>query len=367
MDASEPSKSSSDAWAKLSRTRPTTRLRQAWLQGLGFNRAAPNHVLLRLLDAGSVGFLFRRDLPTVLVDAAIVHQDRRVLATIIESRILTAEQWDKLLAAVTDPALRRRLDVEAQQHAAVRAHTARKSAGTTDTTLTATPSEIAELASSVPDIEPGHSTHTLDWVEALHGDTEAMRLLASSPKLWIRRSIARAQQLPDDVVQRLARDEDGVVRLFLAESCDDAPAEMLLEVWSWWTGSLSVPDRPRNHPNFPRSGLLRYADDPNPRMRRLALDDPASTAQLVARFSCDPDPEVRADAAQDARLTADAAARLLTDTDSSVRHFAAQHPSLPRHLLVDLLLGQNTAAAAAQNPAIPTPVMRYMSKAMATE
>jgi outer membrane protein assembly factor BamB len=57
----------------------------------------------------------------------------------------------------------------------------------------------------------------------------------------------------------LARDEDRVVQLFLAESCDDAPADMLLEVWQWWTGSLSRPDRPHGHPNFPRHGLLRYS------------------------------------------------------------------------------------------------------------
>jgi hypothetical protein len=41
------------------------------------------------------------------------------------------------------------------------------------------------------------------------------------------------------VGERLAHDEDRVVRLFLAESCDDAPADMLLEVVQWWTGSVS--------------------------------------------------------------------------------------------------------------------------------
>ncbi|MFE5711817.1 hypothetical protein ACFQ7J_13505 [Streptomyces sp. NPDC056501] len=49
-------------------------------------------------------------------------------------------------------------------------------------------------------------------------------------------------------VERLAHDEDRVVRLFLAESCDDAPADMLLEVWQWWNGSFSAPGRPRTHP-----------------------------------------------------------------------------------------------------------------------
>jgi hypothetical protein len=49
------------------------------------------------------------------------------------------------------------------------------------------------------------------------------------------------------------------VHLFLAESCDDALPGMLLDVWTWWDGSLSHPGRPRNYPNFPAGGAeLRY-------------------------------------------------------------------------------------------------------------
>ncbi|MFG2533018.1 PE-PGRS family protein [Streptomyces sp. NPDC048516] len=118
-------------------------------------------------------------------------------------------------------------------------------------------------------IDPHGHRSPLRWVMALHDDPDAMRRLAASSHPLVRRSVARARHLPPDVVERLARDEDRVVQLFLAESCDDAPAEMLLEVWQWWTGSFSFPDRPHSHPNFPRRDLLRYADDPNPRMRQL--------------------------------------------------------------------------------------------------
>lgn len=94
-------------------------------------------------------------------------------------------------------------------------------------------------------------SHTLPWVKDLHGDADAMRRLAASSHPLVRRSVARARHLPPDVVTRLAQDEDRVVRLFLAESCEDAPAGMLLEVWRWWAGSFSHPGRPRSHPNFP--------------------------------------------------------------------------------------------------------------------
>ncbi|WP_327720120.1 PE-PGRS family protein [Streptomyces sp. NBC_00490] len=213
------------------------------------------------------------------------------------------------------------------------------------------------------DFEFDLSQHSwaLDWVVALHEDEDAMRRLAASCHPLIRRSVARARRLPPDVVARLARDEDRVVQLFLAESCDDAPADMLLRVWQWWTGSLSSPDRPRAHPNFPRHGLLRYADDPSPRMRQLALDDPRSTPELVERLSRDPDEEVRYRAATDPRLSAAGAARLLEDPHEHIRHAAALHPRLPVRLLVMLLrTGTGNAETAARNPALPADVVRRM-------
>ncbi|MFC8359787.1 PE-PGRS family protein [Streptomyces griseorubiginosus] len=209
------------------------------------------------------------------------------------------------------------------------------------------------------DFDVGIRRRTLDWVEALHDDPDAMRRLAASSHPLVRRSVARARHLPPEAVERLARDEDRVVQLFLAESCDDAPAEMLLRVWRWWDGSLTVPDRPRGHPNFPREDLLRYADDPSPRMRRLALDDPRSTADLVEKFSRDPSEEVRHRAALDPRLSPVAAARLLEDPHEHVRDAAARHPRLPARLLTRLLRsgGMETAA---RNPALPVGVMRRM-------
>jgi hypothetical protein len=214
--------------------------------------------------------------------------------------------------------------------------------------------------------DPGLLHHELDWVVALHDDPAALRRLAASAHPLVRRSVARARRLPADVVERLARDEDRVVHLFLAESCDDAPAELLMSVWRWWTGSFSHPDRPHGHPNFPRRDLLRYADDPSPRMRRLALDDPDSTPELVERFSRDPGDEVRHRAASDARLSAASAVRLLDDPHAPVRHAAARHPRLPARVLTELLRDPETAQNAARHPALPVAVMRRMLHEVST-
>lgn len=207
-------------------------------------------------------------------------------------------------------------------------------------------------------------SHALPWVTALHGDPAAMRRLAASSHPLIRRSVARARSLPADVVQRLARDEDRVVRLFLAESCDDAPADMLLDVWRWWDGSFSHPDRPRGHPNFPRVGLLCHLDDPAPRMRRLALDDPASTPEHVARLARDPAAEVRRRAAEDPRLSPADAVRLLDDPAGAVRHTALLNPRLPARVLVQLLEYRETAGVAVRNPSLPVPVMHRLLDAI---
>ncbi|MZD03572.1 PE-PGRS family protein [Streptomyces sp. SID5785] len=211
------------------------------------------------------------------------------------------------------------------------------------------------------DVDLSGLSHALDWVRELHGDPAAMRRLAASAHPLVRRSVARARRLPPDVVDRLAHDEDRVVHLFLAESCDDAPPWLLLQVWRWWDGSLSFPGRPRTHPNFPRAGLLRYATAPEARLRRLALADPDSTAELVERFSLDPDVEVRRDAAADPRLSRLGAVRLLDDPDRVVRAAAARSPRLPARVLVALLRDRETAGDAARNAAIPPGVIRRMA------
>ncbi|MGX1267081.1 hypothetical protein [Streptomyces phaeoluteigriseus] len=215
------------------------------------------------------------------------------------------------------------------------------------------------------DFDPTSLSHTLPWVEGLHGDADAMRRLATSSHPLIRRSVARARHLPPDVVERLARDDDRTVRLFLAESCDDAPTDLLLEVWHWWDGSFSHPDRPRSHPHFPRAGLLRYADDPSGRMRRLALDDPESTAADVARLARDPEAEVRRRAAEDLRLSPADAVRLLDDPVAHVRGTAMRNPRLPARVLAGLLHDRDTACAAVTNPAIPVPVLHRILAAAA--
>jgi hypothetical protein len=283
-----------------------------------------------------------------------------VRANLAEVGRLSIEQWEQLIAHSPEPGIREYANERLA--ASRRPHGGRGVASAPDAYAAppATPEEIAALAAEVPDINPDSQTTALWWIAALHDNTDAMRQLARSPKLLVRLSVARAAHLPADVAALLARDDDRVVRLFLAESCNDAPPEMLLEVATWWDGSLSFPGRPRKHPNFPRDGLLRFAADPNPRLRALALDDPASTAALVDTLSRDQDATVRRAAAEDRRLTPEAALRLAADTDSSIQIRAWMNPTMPVDELISLLLDARSAEFAVRNPTIPVPVMRQM-------
>ncbi|MFJ2420743.1 hypothetical protein [Streptomyces brevispora] len=301
-----------EPWTALSeRFRPSERLAEAWLRGLGLNRAASAEVLISLFDAGRkpiVYFLYRDDLPAGVLDAAAVHPSRGVRGMAAESGNLSPAQWNRLLAASPDSPYRTAPAELAAEQAVCRKSGRRTGVGRAPDSASRPPSnpaEVAAVAATVPGIGVDDRTYAVWWIATLHADAAAMRQLAGSPNLRIRRSVARAPHLPPDVVDLLAHDEDRVVRLFLTESCEDAPADLLLEVWSWWPGSLSFPGRPRGHPNFPRHDLLRFAEDPEPRMRLLALDDPASCSALVERFSRDPDPRVRSSAAGDVRLSPD--------------------------------------------------------------
>lgn len=65
-------------------------LRELWLRGIAFNRAAPSDVLVRLLDraAGEAGLLMceGRDLPDAVIDAALRHPEGVIRRTFARNR-----------------------------------------------------------------------------------------------------------------------------------------------------------------------------------------------------------------------------------------------------------------------------------------
>ncbi|AWZ04749.1 MULTISPECIES: HEAT repeat domain-containing protein [unclassified Streptomyces] len=169
------------------------------------------------------------------------------------------------------------------------------------------------------------------WVEERFGDPDALREIAASHHVLLRRGVTCAPELPGDVIERLAADDDYFVRLMLCEN-DHAPHELLVEMFADWKGlSWGMLASRRN---FARPGLARSADDPNYRLRLAALSDPQATPELVERLSHDPDDTVRGRAAAD--------------------------PRLPHARLVELLGSNRMPYTAALNPALPAPLMHRL-------
>ncbi|MFF1957049.1 HEAT repeat domain-containing protein [Streptomyces sp. NPDC058220] len=194
-----------------------------------------------------------------------------------------------------------------------------------------TEEQRASIPYLVPDWCPRPS-----WIQERAADPGTARRIAASAHVGLRRALAMQPHLPADVVARLAADEDLGVRRNLC-ACQDAPHELLVEVYA------TAQDRNwsalRHHRNFARPGLARFADDPNPRLRHAALDDPEAGPELPLRLADDPDIGVWA--VRDPRLPATELLRRLTLPDSAFA--AAANPALPpavMHQLVDLARSQ---------------------------
>ncbi|MFG2476321.1 hypothetical protein [Streptomyces fagopyri] len=171
------------------------------------------------------------------------------------------------------------------------------------------------------------------WIVERGHQPHIARRAAASGHVLLRRSIAMQPHLPADVVDHLAEDEDFFVRLTLCQSCQDAPHALVLEMYTHWHG-LKWPFL-RYHPNFARPGLARFADHPDPRLRRAALEDPEAGPELILRLI--DDPEVGWWALRDPRLPGQELRRRIGVPDSA--RDAAANPALPpatMHRLLDL-------------------------------
>lgn len=213
-----------------------------------------------------------------------------------------------------------------------------------------------ERAAIDVEIDPEIRHRLPEWTLLLPLDAVEVRRHATSAHVLIRRGLARRKDLPEDVKARFAADEDFAVRLLLAENNDDVPLELLLEIWREWEGLSQWQIRER----LPHEGLRRFADDPHPRMRALALDDPQTPPEVVDGLSRDEEPWVRWCALHDPRLPPERVAELLEDDNPNLHRDAAADPRLPLSRLLESLEETRLAAAAARNPALPEHVMHEL-------
>ena len=92
-------------------------------------------------------------------------------------------------------------------------------------------------------------------------------------------------------MRRLAEDSDARVRTLVALNHPAAPPDLLLRTYRTVCGCGRA--ELLGTAQFPTQGLARFADHPDPAMRRLASRDPDADPALIDRLTTDPDQTVR--------------------------------------------------------------------------
>lgn len=195
-----------------------------------------------------------------------------------------------------------------------------------------------------PDTDPEPDPEPVPPVRAAHlTHADALRL-ARDPDEQVRRMLAWRPDLPAEVKELLAADEDLRVRENLCLAHEDAPHELVLDLYAITLSrnSYALSD----HPNLAGpGGLARFADHPDPRLRYVALEDPAAGPELLLRLADDPDDRVANKAVANVRFPADELLRRLAAPTHAAA--AAGNRALPpavMHRLVDLARERRAAA-----------------------
>jgi len=136
----------------------------------------------------------------------------------------------------------------------------------------------------------------------------AWKRLDDDADLGVRRAAAGRPDTPADVLEQLVRDGGELFHL----------RPLLIE-----------------HPNFPHDRLPAFADDADPHIQRVALEDPALPAGVLERLA--DTPGLRRRIAAHPNITPALLDFLLTDPDPYVVDEAAANPHLPRSTMEFLL------------------------------
>ncbi|MCO8271549.1 hypothetical protein M1L60_13195 [Actinoplanes sp. TRM 88003] len=255
---------------------------------------------------------------------AFWHVLERPLSPALAEQVATSDDVDAVRTIARNPTLSPAL-VESLSHhpaAEVRVVIAGRAGLTADqvAALEADPDDAVRQAVANHAYVSQAEQAILDGQADLEPELASLWARSANPRL--RRRAAQRADLRPEVVERLAADPDAEVRATLALNSSGASGELLLGCFleGWHRTQLLA------RPQFPRAGLARFADHPDPRVRDLVAHDPAADPAVIDLLTTDPDVFVRRTMARCPRLPGDRLVTLLDDAELAAD--AAANPSL---------------------------------------
>ncbi|GAA2640076.1 hypothetical protein [Paractinoplanes durhamensis] len=183
------------------------------------------------------------------------------------------------------------------------------------------------------DYEPEPEAYRVAWLWDRQHDMALVAEYSWSRNRSYRQTVAQVRGLPREIVERLARDEDYKVRMFLtALNGEHVPIPVLEEMVLTWTGHSSS-EMARN-PRLPAEFIDRLTRSDDTHHRRLASYTGRLTEEQRARLAADPDEDLAA--RMKPPPTVEQLRARLASPSPEMRDAAARRPELPADLIRQL-------------------------------
>lgn len=178
--------------------------------------------------------------------------------------------------------------------------------------------------------------YQVDWLWEQRHDVDLVAAYSWSRQLSYRLTVSRVGGLPQDVVDRLARDGHHKVRMFLAGSNGErAPVELLEE--ALFTNPGHSGDWVAQNPRVPDDVIERLSRSENKLHRWRACYTGRLTREQRTRLAADADPDLAAQVVPPP--TPEQLVAWLHDPSPQVRDEAVRHIALPESAIRDLWAG----------------------------
>ncbi|WP_405867486.1 hypothetical protein OG407_47665 [Streptomyces sp. NBC_01515] len=151
-----------------------------------------------------------------------------------------------------------------------------------------------------------------------------------------RRVLATCRDLPEEAWRRLDDDPDIKVRRTAARR-PDTPPEVLERLVRAHGDEFHIRPPLVEHPNFPRHTLRTFVDEPDPRVRYVALRDPELPVAALRQLSAAPEPFLRRGVARHPQASDALLDQLLSDPTPDVADAAAANPVMRRTRMYGVL------------------------------